>query len=382
VARQNDCKLDLDDDIFPNTRSGRDDAGNVSAAATTRAGVPEDRREKVERISLEVVRRRNQRPRLTTARDAELKQQLNAQRELAQRYAQIADLCNIRQQQDVELQIARSGIADLEKSNAVLRLALENQSADATAAQQAFNKFSAENKTLRARVSKLEKENEATLKHSLTIATSINNRSVLLASAQEQVGLLQKQLSEKTAEVNRLTATLEERKKRSQCNLDWYDACSPVEAARPESVVAYRDKELRKLSELNSELLTRCGQLTAKVDELKSQSRAADARIESQRRFIEVLQRALRLERDAQSGELDGGSCSQQRLVTTNKIGRPLGLGNDTKSRGNFVRCFGWPRPINFDWCSAHRDAVAHIALWLEVRSKIPCHWRQQTGAC
>jgi hypothetical protein len=77
--------------------------------------------------------------------------------ELNSRYVQIADLSNVRQQQDSELEAARDVINNIGKSVAALQDAIANHESEAAAAQQALALSKQENATLRMQLEKIKK---------------------------------------------------------------------------------------------------------------------------------------------------------------------------------------------------------------------------------
>ncbi|MEJ2436164.1 MAG: hypothetical protein P8Y53_24615, partial [Pseudolabrys sp.] len=95
-------------------------------------------------------------PRLQGApvnRVSELERALEAQRnELSARCMQLADLCNVQQQQAADLQVAHEAIRNLDGSLNLLQAALAQQEGEAAAAKQALAQAEQERDALRAQL--------------------------------------------------------------------------------------------------------------------------------------------------------------------------------------------------------------------------------------
>ncbi len=232
-------------------------------------------------------RHRRRAPLSNLPKKTELEETINNQsKELSLRNAQIADLCNIRQQLDAELQASRALVCTLEKSNAKLQRALQQQNSDFVAAEQASIQANSENDMLRARLEHLEKESAATLKRSLSIATAFNNREAMMSSMQDRIDSLRQQLSEKTSEIDRLHVTMQEERQKHRQELQW----QRWRFSTLELKLAERKSGLKDITDLQLRVIDRNNDLTAKIAELEMKKKAAENMVAHQSQFIDFLQ--------------------------------------------------------------------------------------------
>jgi len=219
--------------------------------------------------------------------------------ELSLRCIQIADLCNLRQQQDSELEAARDVIDNFDKSIATLHDAITRQKSEVAAAQQALALSKQENAALRMQLEKVKEESAAVLKRSLNIEVAFNDREVAIASVRETVEFLRRDVAARTMEASSLRATIKEAN-RQHCNdLNEQDAHFRIQIKKLEAIVAERDMRLKELDKTHSKLVERCNGLARTVVALESTKRTAGERTKSQNDLVERLETLLRVEREA-----------------------------------------------------------------------------------
>ena len=219
--------------------------------------------------------------------------------ELTLRCIQIADLCNIRQQQDAELQAARDVIDNLDKSITMLQGAITEQESEAAAAQQALALSNKENTELRTQLEKMQSDSAALLKRSLNIEVAFNDREVAIASVREKVEFLKRDVAAKTTEATSLRATIKETNRRHRDELSQQDVQFRIQIKKLEVMLAERDMRLKELDKTHSELVEQYDGLAKTLDSLESTERSAGETTKSQNNMVELLETLLRVEREA-----------------------------------------------------------------------------------
>lgn len=219
--------------------------------------------------------------------------------ELTLRCVQIADLCNLRQQQDADLQAARDVIDSLDKSITMLQGAIAKHESEAAAAQQALALANQENTALRRQLEKMQSDSAALLKRSLNTEVAFNDREVAIASVREKVEFLKRDVAAKTMEATSLRATIKEANRRHCDALNQQDVQFRIQIKKLEVMVAERDMQLKELDKAHSELVERCNGLAKTVDSLESTERNAGEKTKSQNNMVELLETLLRVEREA-----------------------------------------------------------------------------------
>jgi chromosome segregation ATPase len=130
--------------------------------------------------------------------------------ELTQRCSQVADLCNIREQQAIELHNACDQMDCLSESIAGLQDTIVQHETEAAAAKQKLLLSDNEKFALRAQLDKAKAECADLLQRSLRAETALNDKDMVIASTQEKVENLKAILIAIPAETIRLTTAIEE----------------------------------------------------------------------------------------------------------------------------------------------------------------------------
>src|SRR5450631_2081314 len=130
--------------------------------------------------------------------------------ELTQRCTQVADLCNIREQQAIELHDACDQIDRLSESIAGLQGTIVQHETEAAATKQKLILLDKERFILRAQLDKAKAECADLLQRSLRAETALNDKDMVIASTQEKVENLKAILIAIPAETIRLTTAIEE----------------------------------------------------------------------------------------------------------------------------------------------------------------------------
>jgi hypothetical protein len=219
--------------------------------------------------------------------------------ELTQRYAQIADLCNVRHQQDSELQEARNMIDSIDNTISMLKGEIEKHASDASAARQELARSNRENATLRMELENKKCESAALLKRSLKVDVAFNDREVTIASARETVEFLRRDVAAKAAEASNLRATIKEVNRRHRDELNQKDMQFRIQIKKFEVMLSERDMQLKALDKVHSKLVERYNSLASNMDALEGTDRIAGEKTKSQNELVELLETLLRAERES-----------------------------------------------------------------------------------
>jgi chromosome segregation ATPase len=251
--------------------------------------------------------------------------------ELNSRYVQIADLSNVRQRQDSELEAARDVINNIGKSVAALQEAIAKHESEAAAAQQALALSKQENAALCMQLEKMKIESAASLKRSLSIEVAFNNREVAVASARETVEFLRRDVTARTMEASSLRATIKEENRRHSNELNQQDAHFRIQIKKLEAMVAERNMRLEELDKTHSKLVERCNGLAKTVDVLERTKQSAGERSKSQNDLVERLETLLRVEREAAEIKIRDltAELQRERLARSAAETRSVTLQND-----------------------------------------------------
>src|SRR5664279_1392923 len=278
--------------------------------------------------------------------------------ELTQRCSQVADLCNIREQQAIELHNACDQMDCLSESIAGLQDTIVQHETEAAAAKQKLLLSDNEKFALRAQLDKAKAECADLLQRSLRAETAVNDKDMVIASTQEEVENLKAKLIAIPAETIRLTTAIEEEANtrrrheldrqrahfESQINdkdmviastqeevenlkakiiaipaetirlttaieeeantrhrhdLDRQRAHFESQIKKREGIVVERDMLLKDLEIAHAKLAEHCSDLSKTVTALESTRRLAQERIELQTGNIQALETLFRIQREA-----------------------------------------------------------------------------------
>jgi chromosome segregation ATPase len=220
--------------------------------------------------------------------------------ELTQRCTQVADLCNIREQQAIELHDACDQIDRLSESIAGLQGTIMQYETETAAAKQKLILLDNERFALRAQLDKVKVECADLLQRSLRAETALNDKNIVIASAQEKIENLKAKLIAIPAETIRLTTAIkEEANTRNRHELNQQRAYFDNQVKKLEGVVAKRDMLLKDLEIARAELSERCNDLSKTVSVLESARQFAQERIELQTGHIQAFETMSRIEREA-----------------------------------------------------------------------------------
>jgi chromosome segregation ATPase len=278
--------------------------------------------------------------------------------ELTQRCSQVADLCNIREQQAIELHNACDQMDCLSESIAGLQDTIVQHETEAAAAKQKLLLSDNEKFALRAQLDKAKAECADLLQRSLRAETAVNDKDMVIASTQEKVENLKAKLIAIPAETIRLrtaieeeantrrrheldrqrahfesqindkdmviastqeevenlkakliaipaetirltTAIEEEASTRHRHDLDQQRAHFESQIKKLEGIVVQRDMLLKDLEIARAKLAEHCNDLSKTVTALESTRRLAQERIELQTGNIQALETLFRIQREA-----------------------------------------------------------------------------------
>jgi hypothetical protein len=219
--------------------------------------------------------------------------------ELTQRYAQIADLCNERQQQESELQEARNIIDSVDKSIAILQDAIAKHESEASTARQALALANKENETLRMQMERMKCDSTAMMKRSLKVEVDFNDREVEIASTRETIEFLRRDVAAKSAEASNLRTAIKDANRRHRDELNQKDVQIKIQFKKFEVMLAERDMQLKALDKAHSKLIERYNSLSNNMDSIESTDRIAEEKTKSQSELVELLETLLKAEREA-----------------------------------------------------------------------------------
>lgn len=219
--------------------------------------------------------------------------------ELALRCAQIADLCNVRQQQATELQIACDEIERLCESITVLEDTVAQRESETAAAMQDIMRSEKEKLALRAQLDQAQRESAALMQRLLGDETALNDSELALASAQERIEELKVELATKPEESARLTAAVEEANRRHRSELNRRSRHFEEQIKKFEGLISERDVEIENLQMARAKSEARCDDLAKTVASLESAQQYECKKVESGVGQVEFLETVLRVEREA-----------------------------------------------------------------------------------
>lgn len=218
--------------------------------------------------------------------------------ELILRRTQIAELCNVRQQQENELLAACDEIDRLRKLAIALQDTVKQHDADADAAEQKRELLDKDTFALRAQLDKTLEESAELSQRLLSVETELNDTKMATVIAQEEVEPLKAQLTTKTAETIKLAAAIDEANRRHRIELNQQSELFEKRIKKIEAVAAMRDTQVKDLETTRLDLAMRCQDLAKTVDALASTQQDAREKIEYQVKHIEALESLFRVERE------------------------------------------------------------------------------------
>jgi len=220
--------------------------------------------------------------------------------ELTQRCTQVADLCNIREQQAIELHDACDQIDRLGESIAGLHDTILQHETEAAAAKQKRLLSENEKFALHLQLDKAKGECADLLQRSLSAETALNDKNIVIASAQEKIDNLNAKIIAMPAETIRLTTAIkEEANTRHRHELNQQRAYFDNQIKKLEGAVAKREMLLKDLEIKRAKLAERCDDLFKIVNVFESTRRLVRDKIESQAGQIYTLETLYRVEREA-----------------------------------------------------------------------------------
>jgi tropomyosin len=218
--------------------------------------------------------------------------------ELALRCAQIADLCNIRQQQATELQIACDEIERLCGSIAELQATVADRESDTAAAMKNLLHSEKEKMELRTKLEKAQQDSAGALRRLLDAETELNDKELAIASALERIEELKEQLAIKPEETERTAAAVEEANQRHRSELNRRSMHFEEQIKKFESMIADRDTEIKNLQMECAKADMRNDDLARTIASLESDRQQAQEKIDSRASHVEFLETVLKVERE------------------------------------------------------------------------------------
>jgi hypothetical protein len=224
--------------------------------------------------------------------------------ELAFRCAQIADLCNIRQQQATELQIACDEIERLCASIASLEATVSQCESDTAAAMQNLLHSEKEKMALRTLLESAQQDSSNALRRLLQAETELNDKELAIASALERIEELRGELAIKPEESSRIAAAVEEANQRHRTELNRRSMHFEEQIKKFEGMIADRETEIKKLQAERAKAEMRSDDLAKTISVLESEQKQAQEKIESRASHIDFLETVLKVEREQSEEKL------------------------------------------------------------------------------
>ena len=234
--------------------------------------------------------------------------------------AQIADLCNMRNQQAAELQAAQNESERLTESVAALHeAAIERESEIATAMHKLMLSDN-DRLALRAQLDNATSYSTELSQRLLEVNMLLNDKETAVASNQEQFDRLNEAFTETQVEKRELAALIEELKHRHRHELDDQRARFKGLLDRIKIVVAKRDQEIKGLENARANLAARCDGLVKSVGALESAQQQLQAQIDSRTTFIGLLESQLRAERETAKRQIDELNAELERVRSEHAV--------------------------------------------------------------
>ena len=234
--------------------------------------------------------------------------------------AQIADLCNIRNQQAAELQAAQNETERLTESVAALQETAIERESEAAAAMHKLRLSDNDRLALRAQLDDALNYSTELSQRLLEVNMLLNDKETAVASTQEQFDRLNEAFTETQAEKRELAALIEELKHRHRNELNDQRARFEGVLGRIKIVVAKRDQEIKRLEKAHSNLAGRYDGLVKSVGALESKQQQMQAKIDSRTGLIELLESQLRAERETAERQIDESNAALQRVRSEHAV--------------------------------------------------------------
>ena len=216
--------------------------------------------------------------------------------ELNLRCTQVADFCNIQQQQANEILAACDEIDRLGESIDTLQDTARQREKEAAATAQKILLLDKENITLRLQFETALKESAELLQRLLGAETATNNREIAVVSAQELNSQLKAELTASRKKAIGLAAEIEKGNRQHRDEVDQQSAQFKDQIRKIAAVAADRNMQVRYLEVARANLTSRCDELAKAVDALESKNANAQSKFISQ--AVKVFNKVLREERE------------------------------------------------------------------------------------
>ncbi len=225
--------------------------------------------------------------------------------ELSARCIQIADLCNVQQQQAAELQSASNAIADLDKSVALLHAALSAQESETAAAKDGLARAEQDRAVLRAELESTQESLAQSHQHASALTAAFDQRGALLVEARQMIETLAAQLAAKTAEAEKLAAPIDEERRRHRDALTQQAVRFEIEIARLTRLLDERERAFGTLQDAHTRVAKRHEELSRSAAGFEAAQQTARDHVKSQGELIQVLEALLKVERDTAAGKIE-----------------------------------------------------------------------------
>ncbi|HYC17296.1 MAG TPA: hypothetical protein VEC94_08820 [Pseudolabrys sp.] len=196
--------------------------------------------------------------------------------ELHRRLTEVVELYNAQQQQANELQTACEEIDRLNQAIVTLQETTAQYKTGVAAAQNKIALIENEKADLRAQLDKALRESSQLADRLLAMQTAFDVRESNVASALEQVELLNSELTTASAERFKLVAAVQGEKRRHRSALSQQTSILEDKITRAEAVASSQDSKIKALEESRGKLEKRIGVLETL---LKSERDVAELKI-------------------------------------------------------------------------------------------------------
>ncbi len=247
-------------------------------------------------------------PRLTNVprgRERELELALKDQwRELSARCIQIADLCNVRQQQAAELQSMRTALVDLENCVGLLQGALSQQESETAAAKQSLAHADEEMAALRVQLEAAQGDVAKSQRLAHQLRAAFDERGTALTAARQKIEALAAGLAAKKAEAEKLAAPIDEERRQHRAELMQQSVRFEIEIARLTRVLQERERQLETIHGAHTRVAKRYEELARSAETLESAQKTARDHVKAQTELTQLLEVLLKVERETAEGKI------------------------------------------------------------------------------
>jgi chromosome segregation ATPase len=234
--------------------------------------------------------------------------------ELNLRNAQIADLCNVRQQLQNELIDGCEQVERLSRLVVDLQESVHQKDAEISAAAEKIIGLTIENDTLKSRLDESLAESADLSKRSLDVEQDLQALTKAHRQLQDELASAQEQHESKCNEAADLAEKLETEIRRNRDECDQQKRVFEAELQECKATILVRDIQLQDLRRKTQELLERSEVLEDKIGSLEATQRHASGKLHAQSEQCMTLETLLKIERSSAEATIKDLTVELDRL--------------------------------------------------------------------